>query len=143
MISDLCYKKELMLLTEIIDSYEKIKRELNVYEYISENFSDELNKKSSELEDLIQQHNQIKNEIEDSCNVSENEEKLIYTVEKVKELEQFINDSEQTRKQIKINIESVKEINYQQQIINSKIVELNKQADETMNYWKKREKVFF
>lgn len=136
-------KKELLLLIGIIDSYEKIKRELNVYEYIPESFSDELNKNSSELKELIQQNNQIKKEIEDSCNVSGNKEKLIHIVERIKELEQFIKDSEQTRKQIEINIESVKEINYQQQIVNSKMDELNKQATETMNYWKKREKFLF
>lgn len=136
-------KKELLLLIGIIDSYEKIKRELNVYEYIPESFSYELNKNSSELKELIQQNNQIKKEIEDSCNVSGNKEKLIHIVERIKELEQFIKDSEQTRKQIEINIESVKEINYQQQIVNSKMDELNKQATETMNYWKKREKFLF
>ena len=59
------------------------------------------------------------------------------------EIQSFIDNSSQTRKQIEINIEAVREINKQLEFINLKEKNLMSEVENTQKYWDKRQKFLF
>lgn len=136
-------KKELMLLMEILDAYEHIKREINVYEQIPNSFKKAIEEKSIELEKLIEQRGTIKNKIEEGVNIESSKDELQQINDGILEIQSFIDNSAHTRKQIEINIEAVGEINKQLEFINLKEKNLMTLVEETQKYWDKRQKFLF
>jgi hypothetical protein len=133
-------KKELLIMTEIIEAYEKIKREINVYEYISKKFNEDVERTSNELKELCLQFEQLKKEIKNSDKKEIYEDELQKINSKIQTIQEFFVNSSQIQLQVKVNIESVEEINKNQEFINMKMQELTKQIKETQEYWIHREK---
>ena len=133
-------KKELLIMTEIIEAYEKIKREINVYEYISKIFNEDVEKTSNEIKELCLQFEQLEKEIENSDKKEIYEDELQKINSKIQTIQEFFVNSSQIQLQVKVNIESVEEINKNQEFINMKMQELTKQMKETQEYWIHREK---
>lgn len=136
-------KKELMLLMEILDAYEKIKREINLYEQIPNSFQEQIEKKSIDLKQLIAQRDTIKHKIEEEFNIESLKDELQQVNDDILEIQSFIDNSSQTRKQIEINIEAVREINKQLEFINLKEKNLMSEVENTQKYWDKRQKFLF
>ncbi len=136
-------KKELILLMEILDSYEKIKREINLYEQIPNSFKEEIEEKSIELEKLIGQRDIIEQKIGESDNIESLKSELLLINNAINDIQLFIENSSQTRKQIEINIEAVREINKQLEFINLKEKNLMREVEDTQKYWDKRQKFLF
>lgn len=136
-------KKELMLLMEILDAYEKIKREINLYEQIPNSFQEQIEKKSIDLKQLIAQRDTIKHKIEEEVYIESLKDELQQVNDGILEIQSFIDNSSQTRKQIEINIEAVREINKQLEFINLKEKNLMSEVENTQKYWDKRQKFLF
>lgn len=136
-------KKELMLLMEILDAYEKIKREINLYEQIPNSFQEQIEKKSIDLKQLIEQRDTIKHKIEEEVYIESLKDELQQVNDGILEIQSFIDNSSQTRKQIEINIEAVREINKQLEFINLKEKNLMSEVENTQKYWDKRQKFLF
>ena len=136
-------KKELMLLMEILDAYEKIKREINLYEQIPNSFQEQIEKKSIDLKQLIAQRDTIKHKIEEEVYIESLKDELQQVNDGILEIQSFIDNSSQTRKQIEINIEAVREINKQLELINLKEKNLMSEVENTQKYWDKRQKFLF
>lgn len=136
-------KKELMLLMEILDAYEKIKREINLYEQIPNSFQEQIEKKSIDLKQLIAQRDTIKHKIEEEVYIESLKDELQQVNDGILEIQSFIDNSSQTRKQIEINIEAVREINKQLEFINLKEKNLMNEVENTQKYWDKRQKFLF
>ena len=136
-------KKELILLMEILDAYEKIKREINLYEQIPNSFKEEIEEKSIELEKLIGQRDIIEQKIGESDNIESLKSELLLINNAINDVQLFIENSSQTRKQIEINIEAVREINKQLEFINLKEKNLMREVEDTQKYWDKRQKFLF
>lgn len=136
-------KKELILLMEILDAYEKIKREINLYEQIPNSFKEEIEEKSIELEKLIGQRDIIEQKIGESDNIESLKSELLLINNAINDIQLFIENSSQTRKQIEINIEAVREINKQLEFINLKEKNLKREVEYTQKYWDKRQKFLF
>ena len=136
-------KKELILLMEILDAYEKIKREINLYEQIPNSFKEEIEEKSIELEKLIGQRDIIEQKIGESDNIESLKSELLLINNAINDIQLFIENSSQTRKQIEINIEAVREINKQLEFINLKEKNLMREVEDTQKYWDKRQKFLF
>ena len=136
-------KKELMLLMEILDAYEKIKREINLYKQIPNSFQEQIEKKSIDLKQLIAQRDTIKHKIEEEFNIESLKDELQQVNDGILEIQSFIDNSSQTRKQIEINIEAVREINKQLEFINLKEKNLMSEVENTQKYWDKRQNFLF
>lgn len=136
-------KKELMLLMEILDAYEKIKREINLYEQIPNSFQEQIEKKSIDLKQLIAQRDTIKHKIEEEVYIESLKDELQQVNDGILEIQSFIDNSSQTREQIEINIEAVREINTQLEFINLKEKNLMSEVENTQKYWDKRQKFLF
>lgn len=136
-------KKELMLLMEILDAYEKIKREINLYEQIPNSFQEQIEKKSIDLKQLIAQRDTIQHKIEEEVYIESLKDELQQVNDGILEIQSFIDNSSQTRKQIEINIEAVREINKQLEFINLKEKNLMSEVENTQKYWDKRQKFLF
>lgn len=136
-------KKELMLLMEILDAYEKIKREINLYEQIPNSFQEQIEKKSIDLKQLIAQRDTIKHKIEEEVYIESLKDELQQVNDGILEIQSFIDNCSQTRKQIEINIEAVREINKQLEFINLKKKNLMSEVENTQKYWDKRQKFLF
>ena len=136
-------KKELMLLMEILDAYEKIKREINLYEQIPNSFQEQIEKKSIDLKQLIAQRDTIKHKIEEEVYIESLKDELQQVNDGILEIQSFIDNCSQTRKQIEINIEAVREINKQLEFINLKEKNLMNEVENTQKYWDKRQKFLF
>lgn len=136
-------KKELILLMEVLDAYEKIKREINLYEQIPNSFKEEIEEKSIELEKLIGQRDIIEQKIGESDNIESLKSELLLINNAINDIQLFIENSSQTRKQIEINIEAVREINKQLEFINLKEKNLMREVEDTQKYWDKRQKFLF
>lgn len=133
-------KKELLIMTEIIEAYEKIKREINVYEYISKKFNEDVEKTSNELKELCLQFEQLEKDIENSDKKELYEDELQKINCKIQTIQEFFVNSSQIQLQVKVNNKSLEEINKTQEFINMKMLELTNQTKETQEYWIHREK---
>lgn len=133
-------KKELLIMTEIIEAYEKIKREINVYEYISKKFNEDVEKTSNELKELCLQFEQLEKDIENSDKKELYEDELQKINSKIQTIQEFFVNSSQIQLQVKANYKSLEEINKNQEFINMKMLELTNQTKETQEYWIHREK---
>ena len=122
---------------EILDAYEKIKREINLYEQIPNSFKEEIEEKSIELEKLIGQRDIIEQKIGESDNIESLKSELLLINNAINDIQLFIENSSQTRKQIEINIEAVREINKQLEFINLKEKNLMREVEDTQKYWDK------
>ena len=128
---------------EILDAYEKIKREINLYEQIPNSFQEQIEKKSIDLKQLIAQRDTIKHKIEEEVYIESLKDELQQVNDGILEIQSFIDNSSQTRKQIEINIEAVREINKQLEFINLKEKNLMSEVENTQKYWDKRQKFLF
>ena len=128
---------------EILDAYEKIKREINLYEQIPNSFQEQIEKKSIDLKQLIAQRDTIKHKIEEEVYIESLKDELQQVNDGILEIQSFIDNSSQTRKQIEINIEAVREINKQLELINLKEKNLMSEVENTQKYWDKRQKFLF
>lgn len=133
-------KKELLIMTEIIEAYEKIKREINVYEYISKKINEDVEKTSNELKELCLQFEQLEKDIENSDKKELYEDELQKINCKIQTIQEFFVNSSQIQLQVKVNNKSLEEINKTQEFINMKMLELTNQTKETQEYWIHREK---
>ena len=133
-------KKELLIMTEIIEAYEKIKREINVYEYISKKFNEDVEKTSNELKELCLQFELLEKDIENSDKKELYEDELQKINSKIQTIQEFFVNSSQIQLQVKVNNKSLEEINKTQEFINMKMLELTNQTKETQEYWIHREK---
>ena len=131
-------KKELLIMTEIIEAYEKIKREINVYEYISKKFNEDVEKTSNELKELCLQFELLEKDIENSDKKELYEDELQKINCKIQTIQEFFVNSSQI--QLQVNNKSLEEINKTQEFINMKMLELTNQTKETQEYWIHREK---
>lgn len=104
-------KHELISMIDILDLYELLKREINVYEYISDEYHKIL------------------------CEYFENDDD-----NKSLEALKTIGLSEEQYKKFQINLKTMEEINTIAKNINLKIKELSEQIDETQKFWSKRQK---
>ena len=127
-------------MTEIIEAYEKIKREINVYEYISKKFNEDVEKTSNELKELCLQFELLEKDIENSDKKELYEDELQKINSKIQTIQEFFVNSSQIQLQVKVNNKSLEEINKTQEFINMKMLELTNQTKETQEYWIHREK---
>ena len=86
------------------------------------------------------QFEQLEKEIENSDKKEIYEDELQKINSKIQTIQEFFVNSSQIQLQVKVNIESVEEINKNQEFINMKMQELTKQIKETQEYWIHREK---
>lgn len=104
-------KHELISMIDILDLYELLKREINVYEYISDEYHKIL------------------------CEYFENDDD-----NKSLEALKTIGLSEDQYKKFQLNLKTMEEINTIAKNINLKIEKLSEQIDETQKFWSKRQK---
>lgn len=136
-------KNELNITLEIINAYEQIKREIDLFEIIPKEFSEENAYNKKRLEELMKHQKQIENEVNNSNNSEKYEKEVMQIRETAEEIKLFVNNTIKTRKQLEINNISLTEINKKQDFINKKMDELIEQTDKTILYWKKRSKFLF
>ena len=130
-------KSELIVLIDTIDLYEKMKREINTYEYIPKEYHEKLKIYSNELVEIKRGIDDLKN-----SNRSENEIKkdALLLLEKEQEIAKFLEDSSLRENQMNVSIKTIKEIISLQEQIKYKTKKLSQLTEETQNYWKKRTK---
>lgn len=126
-------KKELLILIEIIEAYERMKREINVCEHIPETYNVEIRKMYEDNIKIDMRLKQINQFVAYMIN-KETLEELKQIKNKMDEIQQHLNAFSLTNYQVIINNNAVEEICNNIDFVNTKVNELNAQTDKKMKY---------
>lgn len=126
-------KKELLILIEIIEAYERVKREINVYEHIPETYDVEIRRMYENNKKIDMRLKQIKQFVDYMIN-KETLEELKQIKIKMDDIQQHLDEFSLTKYQVIINNNAVGEICNNIDFVNTKVNELNAQIDKKMKY---------